>query len=56
MRDLNDLKINCTEKILTPVLTEFALKCETMALSCKRFSQKIVEHANKNTLKIDKVR
>ena len=39
MRDLNDLKINCTEKILTPVLTEFALKYETMALSCNRASK-----------------
>ena len=33
----------------TPVLTKFALKYETMA-------QKIVEHANENTLKIDNVR
>ena len=49
MKDLNDLKINCTEKLLTPVLTKFALKYETMA-------QKIVEHANENTLKIDNVR
>ena len=36
MKDLNDLKINCTEKLLTPVLTKFALKYETMALSCNR--------------------
>ena len=49
MKDLNDLKMNCTKKLLTPVLTKFALKYETMA-------QKIVEHANENTLKIDNVR
>ena len=60
--DLNHLRINCTEKLSTPVLTtvisKFALKYETMALSCNRdfltrlrFSQKIVKHANENTLK-----
>ena len=58
MTDLNDLKINCTEKLLTPVLTKFALKYETMALSCNRdfLNLKIVKHANENTLKIGNVR
>ena len=42
MKDLNDLKINCTEKLLTPVLTKFVLKYETMALSCNRDFLKII--------------
>ena len=56
--DLNDLKIHCTEKLLTPVLTKFALKYGTMALSCNRdfLNLKIVWHANENTLKIGNVR
>ena len=58
MTDLNDLKINCTEKLLTPVLTKFALKYETMALSCNRdfLNLKIMKHANENRLKIGNVR
>ena len=36
MKDVIDLKINFTEKLLTPVLTKFALKYKTMALLCNR--------------------